>query len=119
MQIGPAGTGSLEGAVRHVGSFGPIQRAEVALSGGEGETIIEIDAPRDRELQAGEIISLQPAATGSLPRRTDGYGLPVRTVFRIIPGWSEGPDLRCAIAHRGILRFRVRSLRSRPEMTVK
>src|SRR4030081_1473494 len=25
----------------------------------------------------------------------------------VIPGWSEGPDLRCAIAHRGISRFRV------------
>jgi sulfate/thiosulfate transport system ATP-binding protein len=60
MAIGPAGSGSLEGAVRHVRSFGPIQRAEVALSGGEGKTIIEIDAPRDRELQAGEIVSLQP-----------------------------------------------------------
>ena len=33
---------------------------EVALSGGEGKTVIEIDAPRDRELQAGEIIGLQP-----------------------------------------------------------
>ena len=60
MQIGPAGTGSLEGAVRHVRSFGPIQRAEVALTAGEGKTVIEIDAPRDRELQAGEIVSLQP-----------------------------------------------------------
>jgi sulfate transport system ATP-binding protein len=60
MQIGPAGTGSLEGAVRHVRSFGPIQRAEVALSGSDGKTVIEIDAPRDRELQAGEIIGLQP-----------------------------------------------------------
>jgi sulfate transport system ATP-binding protein len=60
MAIGPAGSGSLEGAVRHVRSFGPIQRAEVALSGGEGKTVIEIDAPRDRELQAGEIVGLQP-----------------------------------------------------------
>src|SRR3981189_142867 len=57
-QMGPAGTGSLEGSVRHVRSFGPIQRAEVALSGGEGKTVIEIDAPRDRELQAGEMRSL-------------------------------------------------------------
>ncbi len=32
MQIGPAGSGALEGAVRHVRAFGPIQRAEVALS---------------------------------------------------------------------------------------
>ena len=28
--------------------------------GGEGNTVIEIDAPRDRELQAGDIVSLQP-----------------------------------------------------------
>ncbi len=60
MQIGPAGSGALQGAVRHVRSFGPIQRAEIALSGGEDKTVIEIDAPRDRELQAGEIIGLQP-----------------------------------------------------------
>jgi len=26
----------------------------------------------------------------------------------VIPGWSERPDLRCAIAHRRISRFRVR-----------
>ncbi|MGY3620648.1 sulfate/molybdate ABC transporter ATP-binding protein [Bradyrhizobium sp. USDA 10063] len=60
MQIAPAGGGSLEGAVRRVRSFGPIQRAEVALADSEGKTVIEIDAPRDRELQAGEIISLEP-----------------------------------------------------------
>jgi len=30
-----------------VRSFGPIQRAEVTLSGSEGKTVIEIDAPRD------------------------------------------------------------------------
>jgi sulfate transport system ATP-binding protein len=57
MQVGPPGSGSLEGAVRHVRSFGPIQRAEVALCGGE---VIEIDAPRDRALQAGEIVGLEP-----------------------------------------------------------
>ena len=60
MQIGPAGSGALEGAVRHVRTFGPIQRAEVALCGGEGKTVIEIDAPRDRELQPGDTVSLQP-----------------------------------------------------------
>ena len=60
MQIGPAGSGSLEGSVQHVRSFGPIQRAEIALSSGGGKTVIEIDAPRDRELQAGDIIGLQP-----------------------------------------------------------
>src|SRR5260370_32183786 len=34
-----------------------------------------------------------------------------------MPGWSEGPDLRCAIAHRGISRFRVRA-NARPGMTM-
>src|SRR3981081_1083642 len=28
-------------------------------------------------------------------------------MYPVIPGWSEGPDLRCAIAHWGISRFRV------------
>ena len=60
MQIGPAGSGALEGAVQRVRSFGPIQRAEIALSAGERATVIEIDAPRDRELQTGDIIGLQP-----------------------------------------------------------
>jgi sulfate transport system ATP-binding protein len=60
MQVGPAGSGALQGAVRHVRTFGPIQRAEVTLSTGGAETTIEIDAPRDRELQAGEIVGLQP-----------------------------------------------------------
>src|SRR6266403_5629848 len=32
----------------------------------------------------------------------------------VIPGWSEGPDLRCAIAHRGIPRFLVRSFSLAP-----
>jgi sulfate transport system ATP-binding protein len=58
MQVGPAGSGAFEGKVRHVRTFGPIQRAEVALS--EGETVIEIDAPRDREIRTGDIVGLQP-----------------------------------------------------------
>jgi sulfate transport system ATP-binding protein len=60
MQVGPAGSGAFDGAVRDVRTFGPIQRAEVALSAGEGTTVIEIDAPRDRGLQPGEIVGLQP-----------------------------------------------------------
>jgi len=60
MQVGPAGSGALEGAVRRVRTFGPIQRAEVALSEDGGATVIEIDAPRDRELQTGDIVGLQP-----------------------------------------------------------
>ena len=34
---------------------------------------------------------------------------------RVIPGWSAGPDLRCAIAHRGILRIPGSMLRIAPE----
>jgi hypothetical protein len=33
-------------------------------------------------------------------------------LYAVIPGWSAGPDLRCAIAHRGISRFRVRCFAS-------
>jgi len=58
MQISAAGSGALEGQVTHVRSFGPIQRAEVALS--EGAAVIEIDAPRDRELSPGDIVGLKP-----------------------------------------------------------
>jgi sulfate/thiosulfate transport system ATP-binding protein len=58
MQVGPAGSGSLQGAVRHVRTFGPIQRLEVALSGSDDKTIIEIDAPRDQSLQTGDIVGL-------------------------------------------------------------
>jgi sulfate transport system ATP-binding protein len=58
MQVGPAGSGIFEGAVRRVRTFGPIQRAEVALWG--AETVIEIDAPRDRELQTGDMVGLHP-----------------------------------------------------------
>ena len=56
----PAGSGALEGSVQHVRTFGPIQRAEVALCGAADKTVIEIDAPRDRDLQPGDTVSLQP-----------------------------------------------------------
>ena len=58
MQIGPVGSGLLQGAVTHVRSFGPVQRAEIMLAG--ANTRIEIDAPRDRELRVGEAIGLKP-----------------------------------------------------------
>jgi hypothetical protein len=35
-----------------------------------------------------------------------------RKPIAVIPGWSAGPDLRYAIAHRGISRFRVRCFAS-------
>jgi sulfate transport system ATP-binding protein len=59
MRLGPAGCG-LRGAVRHVRTFGAIQRADIALQTGDGETLIEVDTPRDRELKHGEIVELEP-----------------------------------------------------------
>ena len=58
MQVGPAGSGMLQGAVTHVRSFGAVQRAEVTLS--EGKTTIEIDTPRDHDLRVGEMVGLKP-----------------------------------------------------------
>jgi sulfate transport system ATP-binding protein len=60
MRVGPVGSGVFEGAVRRVRTFGPTQRAEVALSSDSGATLIEIDAPRDRELRTGDMIGLHP-----------------------------------------------------------
>lgn len=54
------GSGVIDGDVRHVRAFGPTQRADVALRVGGGETLIEIDAPRDRDLKPGDVVSLQP-----------------------------------------------------------
>jgi sulfate/thiosulfate transport system ATP-binding protein len=58
MQIGPAGSGVLEGEVTHVHKFGPVQRAEVVLL--QGKAVIEIDTPGDRELVPGDIVGLKP-----------------------------------------------------------
>jgi sulfate transport system ATP-binding protein len=60
MAIVPPGSGVFEGEVRHVRAFGPTQRADVVLRNGAGETVIEIDAPRDRDLKPGEVVGLQP-----------------------------------------------------------
>jgi sulfate transport system ATP-binding protein len=60
MQVSAPGWGGLEGTVRRVRTFGPIQRADIAVPGRLGETVIEIDAPRDRELHSGDIVGLQP-----------------------------------------------------------
>jgi sulfate transport system ATP-binding protein len=58
--LGPGDSGPLRGAVRHVRAFGPTQRADIALQLGQGETLIEIDAPRHRDLVPGEIVGLRP-----------------------------------------------------------
>ena len=54
------GSGVFEGDVKHVRAFGPTQRADVVLHNGKEETLIEIDAPRDRDLKPGDVVSLQP-----------------------------------------------------------
>ncbi len=54
------GSGVVDGDVKRVRAFGPTQRADVALHVGGGETLIEIDAPRDRDLKPGDVVSLQP-----------------------------------------------------------
>jgi len=58
MQIGPPGSGVLNGEVRQVRTLGAVQRAQIALLG--CDTVIEVDAPRDRELRSGDSIGLQP-----------------------------------------------------------
>lgn len=60
VSIVPNGSGILEGDVKHVRAFGPTQRADVVLHNGANETLIEIDAPRDRDLKPGDVVSLQP-----------------------------------------------------------
>ena len=58
MQVGPAGVGALQGSVTRVRSFGPVQRAEVLIA--YANAPIEIDAPRDQELRAGDVVGLNP-----------------------------------------------------------
>jgi len=58
--LGPAGSGTLDGAVAHVRAFGPMHRADIRLNTGGQETLIEIDAPRDRDLKPGDLVGLQP-----------------------------------------------------------
>ena len=60
VSIVPNGSGVFEGDVKHVRAFGPTQRADIVLHNGEAETLVEIDAPRDRDLKPGDVVSLQP-----------------------------------------------------------
>ena len=59
-RLRPAEKRQLQVAVRRVGAFGPIQRADVALPGVSEETLIEIDAPRDLALKPGDAVGLKP-----------------------------------------------------------
>jgi sulfate transport system ATP-binding protein len=54
------GSGVFDGDVKHVRAFGPTQRADIVLHNGAEETLVEIDAPRDRDLKPGDLVSLQP-----------------------------------------------------------
>jgi sulfate transport system ATP-binding protein len=58
MQLGPS-VGALQGKVSRVRTFGPVQRAEIALAQDSG-TIVEVDGPRERILQVGDLVGLQP-----------------------------------------------------------
>ncbi|ABD05758.1 Sulphate transport system permease protein 1 [Rhodopseudomonas palustris HaA2] len=58
--VGPSGSGVFEGAVKSVRAFGPMQRADIVLQGVGGDTLVEIDAPRDHSLKVGDRIGLQP-----------------------------------------------------------
>jgi sulfate/thiosulfate transport system ATP-binding protein len=58
MQVEPAGAGTLQGSVTRVRSFGPVQRAEVAIA--HAAAPIEIDAPRDQNLRPGDVVGLSP-----------------------------------------------------------
>ncbi len=70
VSIVPNGSGILEGDVKHVRAFGPTQRADVVLHNGANETLIEIDAPRDRDLKPGDVVSLQPRRYRLFPAAT-------------------------------------------------
>ena len=64
------------------------------------------------EAPTSENRSAAPARTRLFRAREPCVGDRLRTstkdVDPVIPGWSEGLDLSCAIAHRGVSRFRVR-----------
>jgi sulfate transport system ATP-binding protein len=57
MQVGPAGSGTLDGEITHIRAFGPVQRAEVVLS--QSDMMIEIDAPRDQIFKPGDVVGLK------------------------------------------------------------
>ena len=54
----------------------------------------------DAQMDLG-VLAMQKA----LGRKRHDRPTSAAVIESVIPGWSEGPDLRCAIAHRGILGF--------------
>src|SRR5882724_4671825 len=80
------------------------------------ELLVADLGPRDRlahlrrraGLGVGEEIDANRHLFGVARGRGVGHLIEPSWARFVIPGWSAGPDLRCAIAHRGISRFRVR-----------
>jgi len=70
VSIVPNGGGVFDGDVKHVRAFGPTQRADIVLHNGETETLVEIDAPRDRDLKPGDVVSLQPRRYRLFPAKS-------------------------------------------------
>ena len=70
VSIVPNGSGVFDGDVKHVRAFGPTQRADIVLHNGETETLVEIDAPRDRDLKPGDVVSLQPRRYRLFPAKS-------------------------------------------------
>jgi hypothetical protein len=81
--------------------------SELQKAGNSGKT---------RAKSRGEIAKLCPGTAGCLKIESImaviARSASDEILSVVIPGWSEGPDLRCAIAHRGISRFRARCFAS-------
>src|SRR5258706_577492 len=112
---------AVPGLAAHAGNPAVLHRLLGTVFGSRAGAI-EAGPPQDLRHQADEG---RPSRGGENdgrdqdPLRAAVSGLNVlaaRLTTVVIPGWSEGPDHRCAIAHRGISRFRVRSFYSRPGM---
>jgi hypothetical protein len=69
----------------------------------EGERFLQNSGASRREIAESYFEFGVPSLRGAKRRSNPPF---------VIPGWSEGPDLRCAIAHRGISRFRARCFAS-------
>ena len=95
---------------RALGQGGRLRGRDVAIGGGASD-----DAAPDRNRRVFRVgaeeagIAYVVAATNA----SVAQGCPCdEPSNHVIPGWCEAPDLRCAIAHRGISRFRVRCFAS-------
>jgi sulfate transport system ATP-binding protein len=51
---------ALGGVVRRIHGLGPARRVEIVLRAEQGETLVEVDAPRSQELSVGQVVGLRP-----------------------------------------------------------